>query len=74
MKSRLKVSGTKRLTLKYEELLSNFPLKFNMRRYNLDAVAEAMHHPSVYAFLHIPVGPGRCCSPRHRHAFSTLVY
>lgn len=25
---------------------------------HLDAVAEAMHHPSVYAFLHIPVQAG----------------
>ena len=32
----LKGAGTKRLKLKYERLLSNFPFKFNLRRYRED--------------------------------------
>ena len=32
----LKAPGTKRLELKYDELLSSFAFKFNLRRYFLD--------------------------------------
>jgi len=30
----LKAPGTKRLKLKYDDLVSNFTFKFNLRRYN----------------------------------------
>ena len=30
----MKAPGTKRLNLKYDELLSSFTFKFNLRRYN----------------------------------------
>ena len=33
MKPTLKAPGTERLTLKYDEPLSNFAFKFNLRRY-----------------------------------------
>jgi hypothetical protein len=34
IKSTLKAPGTQRLKLKYEELLSDFGFKFNLRRYS----------------------------------------
>jgi hypothetical protein len=34
IKPLLKAPGTKRLKLQYGELLSNFGIKFNLRRYN----------------------------------------
>jgi len=34
IKPTLKAPGTKRLNLKYDELLSIFAFKFNLRRYN----------------------------------------
>jgi hypothetical protein len=34
IKPLLKAPGTERLKLKYEELLSNFGFKFNLRRYS----------------------------------------
>jgi len=34
IKPTLKAPGTKRLKLKYDELLSNFAFDFNLRRYN----------------------------------------
>ena len=34
----LKSPGTKRLKLKYDELLSNFAFNFNLRRYNQDSL------------------------------------
>ena len=34
IKPTLKAPGTERLQLKYEELLSNFGFKFNLRRYS----------------------------------------
>ena len=33
VKSALKGAGTKRLKLKYYKLLSNFPFRFNLRRF-----------------------------------------
>jgi hypothetical protein len=36
IKPTLKATGTERLKLKYEELLSNVGFKFNLRRYNWD--------------------------------------
>ena len=35
IKPTLKAPGTKRLKLKYDELLSSFAFKFNLRRYTL---------------------------------------
>jgi len=35
MKSKLKVPKTKRMTLKYENLLSSFAVNFNLGRYNM---------------------------------------
>jgi hypothetical protein len=49
-----------RLTLQYNETLSNFAVKFNMRRYNLDTGR------TVVTLLDAPVGPGGCCEPRHQ--------
>ena len=40
IKPALKGAGIKRLKLKYYELLSNFPFKFNLRRYNKVRPAE----------------------------------
>jgi len=40
IKPMLKSPGIKRLKLKYDELLSSFAFKFNLRRY---AVAHGMH-------------------------------
>jgi hypothetical protein len=34
IKPTLKAHGTKRLNLKYDEVLSSFAFKFNLRRYN----------------------------------------
>jgi len=36
MKPMLKAPGTKRLKLKYDEVLSNFPFKIDLRRYNAE--------------------------------------
>jgi hypothetical protein len=38
IKPALKGAGTKRLKLKYHKLLSNFPFKFNLRRYSMVSV------------------------------------
>jgi len=35
MKPMLKAPGTKRLKLKYDELLPSFAIKFNLRRYTV---------------------------------------
>jgi hypothetical protein len=35
MKPTLTAPGSKRLRLKYDQLLSNFAFKFNLRRYNV---------------------------------------
>jgi len=40
VKPTLKAPGTKRLKLKYDELLSNFVLKFSLRRYMKSAGFE----------------------------------
>ena len=39
-KPALKRAGTKRLKLKYYQLLSNFPVKHNLRRYNQEDPGE----------------------------------
>jgi hypothetical protein len=49
IKPTLKPSGTKRLKLKHDELLSNLAFEFKLRRYSL----ETMHN-----FENVPVG--RC--------------
>jgi len=41
MKPKLKAPGTKRLTLKCDEPLSNFAFKFNLRRYIKSNTAES---------------------------------
>ena len=41
MKPTLKAPGTKRLKLKYDNLLSSFAFKFNLRRYTKDAAQAA---------------------------------
>jgi hypothetical protein len=41
MKSKLKAPGTERLKPKYDNLLSRFAFKFNLRRYNLAGLAAA---------------------------------
>jgi len=40
IKPTLKAPGTERLKLKYEELLSKFGFKFNLRRYTEDVKAR----------------------------------
>jgi hypothetical protein len=40
MKPTLKAPGIKRLKLEYDELLSSFGFKFNMRRYTMEEVHE----------------------------------
>jgi hypothetical protein len=42
MKSNLKASGTKRLTLTYKVLLSSFGFKFNLRRYYTGTAGTAV--------------------------------
>jgi hypothetical protein len=43
MKPKLKAPRSKRLKLKYDDLLSNFAFKFNLRRYNkMEEVAACM--------------------------------
>ena len=46
----LKLPGTKRLKVKYDELLSNFGFKFNLRRYNL-ATAAVLRADHVWRTL-----------------------
>jgi hypothetical protein len=41
IKPTFKAPGTKRLKLKYEELLSNFGFKFSLRRYTLAGAPSA---------------------------------
>jgi len=41
MKPKLKAPGTKRLYLKCNIMLSTSAFKFNLRRYNVDRVAES---------------------------------
>jgi len=40
MKPKLKAPGTKRLKLEYDELLSTFAFKSNLRHYSLDLIAD----------------------------------
>ena len=42
IKPTLKPPGTKRLKLEYDELLSNFAFKFNLRRYGLVLASAAL--------------------------------
>ena len=58
IKPTLKPTGTKRLGLKRDVLISTFAFKFNLRRYTTAALAE--------------VGAGRwCCLPRHRVSYNS---
>jgi hypothetical protein len=63
MKPTLKASGTKRLTLKSDEPLSNVAFKFNLRHYNqrfgFGGAGEG-------GGLANEVAPARHCSPRRR--------
>jgi hypothetical protein len=47
----LKPPGTKRLKLKYDELLSNLAFKFNLRRYNM--VIKVMVSSRTSAVFHV---------------------
>ena len=49
IKPTLKAPGTKRLKLKYDELLSTFAFKFNLRRYNMDAGLSSTPVPTPSA-------------------------
>jgi hypothetical protein len=51
IKPTLKAPGTKRLKLNYDELLSNFAFKFNLRRYDVGGaqVPAAAHDPRAAA-------------------------
>jgi len=44
IKPTLKAPGTKRLKPQYDELLSSFAFKFNLRRFNKDLDALARRH------------------------------
>jgi hypothetical protein len=57
IKPTLKAPGTKRLKLDYDEPLSEFAFKFNLRRYN-----TVVHvHPSLgLAAGGVPLTVGRC--------------
>jgi len=48
IKPTLKAPGTERLELKYEELLSNFGLKINLRRYHVKWSATATSHNDFF--------------------------
>ena len=54
MKSKLKAPGTKRLKLKYDNLLSRFAFNFNLRHYTMVDRGDV-----------VTAGPGIYCSPRH---------
>jgi hypothetical protein len=43
MTSKLKPPGTNRLKLTYDNLLSSFAFKINLRRYNLEALPGVRH-------------------------------
>jgi hypothetical protein len=49
MKPKLKAPRTKRLTLKFKNLLSNFAFNFNLRRYNLFHLALERHRTECAA-------------------------
>jgi hypothetical protein len=70
MNPTLKAPGSKRLKLKYNKLLSSFAFKFNLHRYT--KVATQFNQDAAAVLLE-EVGPGRYCSPRHRHACLTLT-
>jgi hypothetical protein len=79
IKPTLKAPGTKRLNLQYDELLSIFAFKFNLRRYAMDDVRKrvVMSRVVVRVARHriSAVGPHRCCSPRQMMPFdSTSIY
>jgi hypothetical protein len=48
-KPTLKAPGTRRLKLEFDELLSSFGFKFNLRRYIM--IAASMHHAGVAKVL-----------------------
>jgi len=62
IKPTLKAPGIKLLKLKYDTPLSNFALKFSMRRYNL-----------VFIYLNLEEGAGRTHAPRKRWLTPLLV-
>ena len=52
MTPKLKAIGTKRLKLKYDNLLSNCAFSFNLRRYSMDAmVYDVLTHQSAYSVV-----------------------
>jgi len=80
MRPTLIAPGTKRFKLKYDVPLSNFAFKFNSRRYIMGILAKfsgvissipdcVIGGMTTFLFANVLVGPGRYCSPHHRHAF-----
>ena len=68
----MKAPGTKRLKLNYNEPLSNFAFKFNLRRYTAEKrgaaerrAAEVSEIAALKSSL-AAAGPGGLGSPRHR--------
>jgi hypothetical protein len=59
IKPKLKAPGTKRLKLKYDELLSTFAFKINSRRYTMEtfmrAEAEAFHQIQLVPNSPVPI-------------------
>jgi hypothetical protein len=58
MKPVLKALGTKRLKLQYDETLSNFAFKFNLRRYTLVAGVRIMFTENPYLSYDVGVRQG----------------
>jgi lipoate-protein ligase A len=55
IKPTLKAPGTKRLKLKYDDPLSNFAFKFNLRRYTMEWVSgEARYHCLLMVYPNTP--------------------
>jgi hypothetical protein len=52
MNPTLKAPGTKRLKLKYDELVSNFAFKFNLRRYTMGLSGCADTKAGAYTRAH----------------------
>jgi len=61
MKPKLKRPRSKRLKLKCDVLLLNVGFKFSLRCYSSGLAPLVL------------VGPGRCCSPRERIPFDSII-
>jgi hypothetical protein len=80
MKPTLKAFGITLLKLKYDEPLSEFAFKFNLRRYSKDrlsimvvlfSLGNVGGRLAAGAASDLVVGSGRYCSPRHRMPFES---